>query len=103
MISSRRRYGYALESYPLIPLANSGRSRKKRYTFFFRITDETEETQKKKEERRRIEDTSSPRRVFVLDDANEPAAREEAYFARGLLAEDRRSHYTREGPPRAAP
>lgn len=27
-----------------------------------------------------------------LNDASEPAAREEAYFARGLLAEDRRSH-----------
>lgn len=27
-----------------------------------------------------------------FDDAREPAAREEAYFARGLLAEDRRSY-----------
>lgn len=46
----------------------------------------------KGEKGRRIEDATSPRRVSDDERSHRRRSRGEAYFARGLLAEDRRSH-----------
>jgi len=99
VIPSRRRHGYALESYPLIPLAHeAGRSRKKRYTFFFRITGETEETQKEEEEKDRgclFAET----RLRSTTRTNPPLAKRPTLHVAYLRQTD---GHTREGPSRAA-
>ena len=100
MISSRRRYSYALESYPLIPLANSGRSRKKCYTFFFRIDRQDEDVKEREggEEGSRI-----PLRRDASSFSTTLAKRPTLHVAY-LRKTDGHIHDSWEGPPsRAAP